>query len=365
MSHTVQEIAEALGAECFGDVSIHVNGASEPSTAGASDLALAMAPVYGEQLKLGRARAAVVWPGADWEALGLEAAIIAPRARLAMARLTQMLDTDEEIAKGVHPSAIVGEGAEIGADVDIGPYAVIGKGAKIGAGTRIASHVVVAGTATIGENCLILEGAKVRRRVNMGDRCIIHPGAVIGGDGFSFVTEEEANVERARSSMGEEGIETPTDGTWHRIHSLGGVVIGDDCEIGSNATIDAGTIRPTRLGNGCKVDNLVQIGHNVVLGNDCLLAGKSGVAGSSVLGDRVVVGGGALIADNLKVGSDVVITGNSGVSSNVPSKRVMMGYPAVPIQTHVEMYKALRRLPRFMKDFANRQKTVSNSDETP
>lgn len=365
MSHTVQEIAQALGAECFGDVSLRVNGASEPATAGASDLALAMAPAYADQLKLGQARVAVVWPGADWEALGLAAAIIAPRARLAMARLTQMLDTEEEIGKGVHPTAIIGEGAEIGAGVDIGPYAVIGAGAKVGQGTRIAAHVVISGAVQIGANCLILEGAKVRRRVTMGNSCIVHPGAVLGGDGFSFVTEQEANVERARSSMGEDGIETPTDGTWHRIHSLGGVVIGDDCEIGCNTTIDAGTIRPTRIGNGCKIDNLVQVGHNVVLGNDCLLAGKSGVAGSSVLGDRVVVGGGALIADNLKVGSDVVITGNSGVSSNVPAKRVMMGYPAVPIQTHVEMYKALRRLPRFMKDFANRQKTVSNSDETP
>ncbi|WIV52178.1 UDP-3-O-(3-hydroxymyristoyl)glucosamine N-acyltransferase [Marivivens sp. LCG002] len=364
MSHSVQEIAQALGAECFGDVSLRVSGASEPSTAGSSDLALAMAPAYGDQLKLGQARAAVVWPGADWEALGLKAAIIAPRARLAMARLTQMLDSDEEIAKGIHSTALIGQGAQIGEGVDIGPFAVIGEGAVIGKGTRIGAHVVVSGSAVIGEGCLILEGAKIRRRVVMGDRCIVHPNAVIGGDGFSFVTEQEANVERARSSMGEEGIETPSDGTWHRIHSLGGVVIGNDCEIGCNTTIDAGTIRPTRIGNGCKIDNLVQVGHNVVLGNDCLLAGKSGVAGSTVVGDRVVVGGGALIADNLKVGSDVVITGNSGVSSNVPEKRVMMGYPAVPIQTHVDMYKALRRLPRFMKDFTNRQKTVSNSDET-
>lgn len=364
MAHSVKEIAAALGAEAFGAVDIVVSGASEPETAGPTDLALAMAPAYGEKLAKGAARAAVVWPGADWEALGLEAAIVAPRARLAMARLTQMLDSAEDIGEGIHPSAVIGEGADLGEGVCIGPFVVVGAGAVIGAGTRIASHAVISGTARIGEACLILEGAKVRRRVTLGDRVILHPGAVIGADGFSFVTEEQANVERARSDMAEDGIETPNDGTWHRIHSLGGVIIGDDCEIGTNSTIDAGTIRPTRLGNGCKVDNLVQIGHNVVLGEHCLLAGKSGVAGSSVVGDRVVVGGGALIADNLKIGSDVVITGNSGVSSNVPAKRVMMGYPAVPIQTHVDMYKALRRLPRFMKNLSERQKSVSNSDES-
>jgi UDP-3-O-[3-hydroxymyristoyl] glucosamine N-acyltransferase (EC 2.3.1.-) len=133
------------------------------------------------------------------------------------------------------------------------------------------------------------------------------------------------------------------------------VVIGDDVEIGAGSTVDAGTIRATRVGQGTKVDNLVQIGHNVIVGAHCLLCAQAGVAGSTVIGDRVVVGGKAGIADNLKIGDDVVLGGGSVVLSHVPAGRVMMGYPATKMQLHIESYKALRRLPRLLRDIATRQ----------
>jgi UDP-3-O-[3-hydroxymyristoyl] glucosamine N-acyltransferase len=133
---------------------------------------------------------------------------------------------------------------------------------------------------------------------------------------------------------------------------LGGVLIGDDVEIGSGTTVDAGTIRPTRIGDGTKIDNMVMVAHNAVVGRHCLLCGHSGVAGSSVLGDRVVLGGQSGVGDNLTVGDDVVVTGGSSVLSNVPSGRVMMGNPATRMDLQVESYKALRRLPRVLRDLA-------------
>ena len=154
--------------------------------------------------------------------------------------------------------------------------------------------------------------------------------------------------------MGEAAIEVPDDPRWHRIHSLGGVEIGDEVEVGANSCVDAGTIRATRVGEGTKIDSLVQVGHNVVVGAHCLLCAQAGVAGSTVIGDRVVVGGKAGVADNLKVGHDVVLGGGTIVLSNVPAGRVMMGYPAVKMQSHIEGYKALRRLPRLIRDLSKR-----------
>jgi UDP-3-O-[3-hydroxymyristoyl] glucosamine N-acyltransferase len=364
MGHRIADIAKALGAEAFGDTSLVIQTATEPATAGPDDLALAMSPAYGSALKNGRARAAVIWPGADWQALGLEAAIAVPRARLAMARLTGYLDGQKIGGAGVHPSAVVGPDVEIGDDVGIGPFVVIGAGAKIGVGCRIGAHSSIAPGVVIGPDCLVLDGVRLRRKVRIGARAILHPNVVIGADGFSFVSEAESNVERARRDLGNAEIVVPQDATWHRIHSLGGVEIGDDVEIGANSTVDAGTIRPTRIGSGTKIDNLVQVGHNVIIGGDCLISAQAAIAGSAVLGDRVVLGGKTGVADNITIGDDVVLTGATIALSNVPARRIMMGYPAVPIATHIEIYKAMRRLPRILKDAAAKAKLIQKVDKT-
>ncbi|WP_108814153.1 UDP-3-O-(3-hydroxymyristoyl)glucosamine N-acyltransferase [Loktanella sp. Alg231-35] len=353
MAQSVKDIAAALGAEAFGAVDLLVDGASEPAAAGPDDLALAMTPAYGDALAQGRARVAVIWPGADWQALGLEAAIIAPRARLAMAGLTQMLDQPLPGA-GISPHAAVDPTALIGKNVTIGAFTVVGPNAVIGDNTWIADQVSIAEGVQLGADCQLHAGVRLRRGVRLGARVILQPNAAIGGDGFSFVTAEPSNVELARETLGEGDITIPDDPTWHRIHSLGGVEIGDDVEVGANACVDAGTIRATRVGAGTKIDSLVQVGHNVIVGEHCLLCAQAGVAGSTVLGDRVVVGGKAGVADNLIVGDDVVLGGGSVVLSNVPKGRVMMGYPATKMQTHIEGYKALRRLPRTLRDLAKR-----------
>jgi UDP-3-O-[3-hydroxymyristoyl] glucosamine N-acyltransferase len=345
MGYRIGEIAQALGAEAEGDLDLVITHAAEPASARSDDLALAMDPKFAEGLARGNARAAVLWPGADWRGLGLLAAIFAPRARMAMAGLTRLLDVGVSIAPGIHASSVIGAGAVIGEGAAIGPFTTIGAGARIGRGARIASHVSIGDGVEIGEDALILEGVRIGARVRIGDRFHCNPGAVIGGDGFSFVTPERGGVEEVRSTLGKRAEINAQN--WVRIHSLGAVRIGDDVEIGVNSCVDRGTIRDTEIGNGTKLDNLVQIGHNVQIGEDCLLCGQSGVAGSTRIGNRVVLGGRAGVSDNLLLGDDVILGAATVVLTNQPAGRVLLGYPAVKMDSQIQMNKALRRLPRL------------------
>jgi len=362
MSHTIGEIAAALGAELHGDGTIRVTGAAEPAMAGPEHLALAMKPDFAEGLAKGRARAAVLWAGADWRALGLEAALVVPRPRYAMAGITRALDPGPEIAPGIHPAAVVDATADIGEGAAIGPFVMIGRAARIGARARIASHVSIGAQTEIGEDALLLEGVRIGPRVRIGHRFIAQPGAVVGSDGFSFVTPEKSGVERVRESLGVQGEITAQ--SWTRIHSLGAVEIGDDVEIGANTAIDRGTIRATRIGRGTKLDNLVHIGHNVELGEDCLLCGQVGIAGSARIGNRVVMAGQCGVNDNIFVGDDVVAGGATKIFTNAPAGRVLLGSPAVKMEAHVEMMKALRRLPRLFEQVRALQKAVPKTPDS-
>ncbi|WP_108482011.1 UDP-3-O-(3-hydroxymyristoyl)glucosamine N-acyltransferase [Oceaniglobus ichthyenteri] len=360
MTYTVKQIATALGAQTFGAVDILISGAAEPAMAGPGDIALAMQPKYAEGLAKGDARAAILWEGADWQALGLEAALVVPRPRYAMAHLTRLLDPGPRIDAGIHPTAVVDPSARIGAGAAIAPFVMIGKDVEIGANARIASHTSIGDGTRIGADAMILAGVRIGERIVIGDRFIAQPGAVIGADGLSFVTPQTSGVERARSSLGDQG--EILEQSWTRIHSLGSVRIGDDVELGANACIDRGTIRDTVVGNGCKIDNLCHLAHNVVMGRDCLLAALTGIAGSTTVGDRCVFGGQSGVADNLSIGNDVISTGGTKILSNVPAGRVMMGFPAVRMDQHVEMYKAARRLPRMLRRLVG-EKAVSNPDQ--
>lgn len=347
MAHSIKEIARALGAEAEGDLDLRVTGATEPQAARADQLALAMAPAYAEGLAKGQAVAALVWPGADWRALGLKAAIFAPRGRLAMAALTRLMDPGPAMGKGLSPMALIDPSATLGDGAVVGPFSVIHAGAQIGARARISSHVVIGPDVRIGDDALLLEGVRIGRDVTIGDRVICQPGAVIGADGFSFVTPEKSGIEEIRQTLGHrDEIRVQS---WTRIHSLGSVTIGDDVEVGVNSCIDAGTIRDTVVGSGTKLDNLVHVGHNVQVGRDCLLCALVGIAGSTKIGDRVVLGGQVGVSDNIFIGDDVICGGGTKVLSNAPAGRVLLGYPAVKMDLHIEMQKALRRLPRLFK----------------
>jgi UDP-3-O-[3-hydroxymyristoyl] glucosamine N-acyltransferase len=363
--HSIRDIAAALGTEALGAADLVVTGAAEPAAAGPDDLALAMSARYAADLSRGRARAAVIAADMDWRALGLEAAIVAPRPRYALAEVTRRMDPGPVIAPGIHPSAVIDPSAHVGHGAHVGPFVVIGPDVVIGADARIAPLVTIAEGAAIGDDALIHAGARIGARIRIGHRVIVQPGAVLGADGFSFVTPEKSRVEAARESLGKAQDSAAGAQNWTRIHSLGGLLIGDDVEIGANAAIDRGTVADTIIGDGTKIDNLVHIGHNCRIGRDCLLCGQVGFAGSAVIGDRVVLGGQCGVSDNIEIGSDVVAAGATKIYSNVPAGRMLMGSPAVKMDSHVEMYKALRRLPRLARTVAELQKAVFKSDRTP
>ena len=360
MIYSVKDIAAALGAQAFGAVDILIASVQEPASAGQDDLALALDAKYADALSKGHARAAMVWEGADWQAMGLEAAIVPKRPRFAMAPLTRMMDLGQGFATGIHPSAVIDPTAELAADVSIGPLTVIAAGAKIGAGSVIGPQCFIGMDAVIGADAYLREQVSIGARVRIGDRFIAQPGAKIGGDGFSFATAEKSGVEAVRESLGDQK-DTEAQ-SWTRIHSLGSVVIGHDVEIGAVSTIDNGTIRNTVIGDGCKFDNTAQIGHNVIIGRDCLICGHVAVAGSSVIGNNVVLGGMTGVSDNVFVGDRVITGGATKILSNVPAGRVMLGYPATQMDKQLEIYKFLRRLPRLFRDVAVLQKRVQKDD---
>lgn len=355
---TIADIATGLGFDAVGNTGLAIRSVSEPKAAGAEDLALAMDKKFIPDIAEGAARAAMLPPEADWEALGLEAAIFAPRARYALCGVTTMFAKPPHWAPGVHTSAVVAPDAEIADDVAIGPFCVIEPGAKIGAGGVLLGQCFIGAGAEIGEGALIYQGVRVGARVQIGRRAILHANSVIGADGFSFVTPERGSVESAK----EEGriVIGAENRVWAKIHSLGAVVIGDDFDLGACSVIDRGTVIDTRIGHGVKIDNQVQIGHNVQIGDNCLFCGQSGVAGSAVLGDRVVIGGKAGVADHAKLGSDVMVMAHSGVSGTVKPRTIVGGTPAVPREELTGMILGLRRLPRLVADVAALKKRFSS-----
>ncbi|MEO0914393.1 MAG: UDP-3-O-(3-hydroxymyristoyl)glucosamine N-acyltransferase [Pseudomonadota bacterium] len=360
MGYSVGELAKALGADAAGDLSIEVEWPAEPAEAGPGHLAMAMEKRFAEQLSNSGAQAAILAEGADWESFGLKAAIFAPRSRYVMAGVGQLFERPLKIAPGIHPSAVIEEGAMIEEGAAIGPFVHISSGARIGRGARIGSHTSIGEDAVIGDDVLLFPGVRIGPFVRIGDRFIGQPGVSVGGDGFSFVTPQPGAVEEARST-GKISEASRTAG-FARINSMGSVWIGDDVEMGANSAVDRGTVADTRIDDGTKIDGLVMIGHNVLIGKHCLLCGQAGIGGSSVLGDRVVLAGQAGIADHITIGSDVIITAQTGINANVPSGRIMMGTPAMPMDVSVSVYKATRRLPRLLTKLQEAEKRVSKTE---
>jgi UDP-3-O-[3-hydroxymyristoyl] glucosamine N-acyltransferase len=224
---------------------------------------------------------------------------------------------------------------------------VVGPRAHIGRGTVILSHVTIGADAVIGRDCLLHPGVRIGDRVVVGDRAILQHNVSLGADGFSYATPEPAGAGEDAS------VALP------RINSIGTVILEDDVEIGANSAVDRATLAATRIGRNTKIDNLVQIGHNVAIGENCLICGMVGISGSVKIGDRVVLAGGVGVADHVTIGSDAMIAGGSGVGSNVPAKAVMAGYPAVPRERAFEQVKYLARLRALFAEVGELKKRIA------
>lgn len=327
----VRDIAEALAAEFRGDGDHEIARILPPrGQAAPGDLILAMTPESLGALSRSSAHAVVVRRGSELPRGDYAVVLEVREARAALATLTALFDLRVSPTPGVHPSAVVASTAIVAGGASIGPLAVIGDGASICDGTEIGAHVTVGAGVIIGAQCSVRPGARIGERTIMGDRVVVHENAGIGADGFSFIPPRE---------LGDGALPA-------KIRSIGAVRIGDDVEIGAGTTIDRATLAETVIGRGTKIDNLVQIGHNVVIGEACLIAGMVGISGSVVIGDRVMIGGGVGIADHVTVGSDAVIFAGSGVGNNVPEGGMVSGYPAIPHQRSIDQVLFLGRHKR-------------------
>jgi UDP-3-O-[3-hydroxymyristoyl] glucosamine N-acyltransferase len=339
------EIAKFIGGEMRGDGSVSVTRVVHPAIAeGPSDLAFVLSPKEASVLSSGRIVNAVVPAGI--ENLPTPNQIVVSRPRLVLARLTELFERPVHIAPGIHPWTVIDPTARIGENVLIGPFCRIGPNSRIGDHCRLVSNVNVGAEVTIGNHTLLHAGVCVGDRCEIGSRVIIQPNATIGGDGFAFVTREPGSVESVRKTGEVRNFNTEII----RIHSLGNVVIEDDVEIGAGTCIDRGTLGETRIGCGSKLDNLIQVGHNTVIGTNCLIVSQVGLGGSSSVGNRVVIGGQSGLPDHVTVGDDAVIHARSGITGPVPEKAAMIGIPALPLREFMDKEVKMRRLPNLIKD---------------
>ncbi len=358
MPLTIREIAGALSAEAFGDQELRISGISEPAEAGSDDLALAMTPAYAEEIKCGRAEAALVAKGSDWKSLRLKAAIEVERPRLALAQVSALFAAEQRWTSGIHPLACVSSDARIGSGTAVGAFTVIGSGAVVGKRCRIASNCTIGDNTAIGDDAAIHPGVRIGHGITIGNRLTAQENAVIGSDGFSFVDEGGNRIEQVRAALSSDAA--GRNSRQIRVHSHGTVRIGDDVEIGAGTAIDRGTVAATVIGDGSKLDNQVHVAHNVRIGRDCLICGQVGIAGSAVIGDRVVLGGMAGVSDHVCVGDDAVAAGASKIYTRVQPGKAVMGSPAVEMEKNIELYKSLRRLPRMLRRIAVLESLVSD-----
>lgn len=360
-SFLLREIAATIGAEFQGDGNLAVSRLVHPSAhERADDLVLAMDDALLPLLEGKTVMAAVISKKAAPATPPAENILRVNRPRVALAALTTLFAPPPAYGTGIHSTAVVDASAVLAADVVIGPGCVIGPRVALGAGCVLQSQVTVEADATIGAGTVLRAGVRIGAHCVLGARCLVHFNSSIGSDGFSFVTPERGSVEAAKS----DGAITATNNQGLlRIASLGTVVIGDDVEIGANTSIDRGTILPTRIGNGTKIDNQVQIGHNVQIGNDCMICGRVGIAGSTVIGDRVVLGGATGIADHVKIGDDAMLMAFSGVPGNIPARQIYGGIPAMPRDRFMEQMFAINRLKSLSKQVENLSASVKTLEQ--
>lgn len=359
-SFTTQAIATALNGRLIGNGNIVVDRVAHPAdVTGARDLALAVDTKLLPLLAESQAKAAIISSEAELEPGLIDACIVVDRPRLALAKLTNLFANPVKLPEGIHPTAVIEDGAQIAENVTIGAYAYICAGAIIGAGSVLHPQTYVGPNAVLGRDALIYPGVKIGANVHIGDRVIIHFNSSIGADGFSFVTPQQGSVEAVK----ETGVVSATNQEFVRIASLGAVILADDVEVGANTSIDRGTIASTRIGKGTKIDNQVQIGHNVTIGENCLICGRAGIAGSASIGNRVVLGGAAGVADHLKIGDDAIVMAMAGVAGNVLPRTVVGGFPATPRGQLIENHFYFGRIKHFMKKLESFTKRLDDLEK--
>ncbi len=319
------ELATRLDCALVGDAQVEVSRVAALERAGPGDLSFVASRKYAPQAARTRAAALIAGPGFG-SSLPL---LVTPNPYLAFARAVGLLHPAPRPEPGVHPSAQVDPTAVLGPGVHVGAGAVVGARARIGACTVLHAHVVISDDAEIGEDCLLHSGAQVREGCRLGQRVVVQNGAVIGSDGFGFARD--------------------ADGRYEKIPQVGSVVIEDDVEIGALCAIDRAALHETRIGRGCKLDNLVQIGHSVTLGPDSVLAGQVGIAGSTEVGRGVTLAGQVGVNGHIRIGDGATATGQSGITRDLEAGAFVSGLPAIPNTEWRRAAVLFTRLPELQR----------------
>ncbi len=327
---TAAELARLLGGELrAGSPETPVSGVGSLAEAGEGDAAFFAHPKYLAALRCSRASVVLV-PREFPATVPLTCAIIAvDNPSGAFARLVERFTPPPvPVMAGVAGSAVLGRGVRLGVEVSVGPYAVIEDDVELGDRVVIGAHTFVGTGTMIGDDTRLYPHVTVRERCRLGRRIILHPGVVIGGDGFGFETREGRHV---------------------KIPQTGTVQIDDDVEIGANSTVDRARFGRTHIGEGTKIDNLVQVAHNVVIGPHCILCSQAGISGSTRLGKYVTLAGQAGLVGHIEMGDGATAGAKAGVSKDVPANTVVFGYPAEPLAEAKESIARVRRLPKLLE----------------
>ncbi|EJL64617.1 UDP-3-O-(3-hydroxymyristoyl)glucosamine N-acyltransferase [Flavobacterium sp. CF136] len=323
--YSIQEINEVLNGVIYGTTSQKITATEQLEKATASEISFIGNKKYEKLWGGSKASIAVVNEDISIEPGENRAFIKVKNADLAMSQIltlfappTPIFHTNIHKTATIDETAIISEGARIGAGCYIGPKV------EIGINATIYPNVTILDECTIGKNTIIWSGTVIRERCHIGNDCIIHPNATIGADGFGFRPCKEKGLVK--------------------IPQIGNVIIGNGVEIGANSCVDRGKFSSTVLGDGCKIDNLVQIGHNSQLGKFCIMAGNSGLAGSVTLGNGVIIGGSASIKDHTTIGDGAIVGAGSGVTGDIPAGKTMLGYPAVEARDALKQWAILKRM---------------------
>ena len=345
---TLGELARRLDCPVEGDAAIEICRVAKIEDAGPGDLTFLANPKYAAKLATTKASAVIMnGPSTTLRAsedMAAPCAVIRSKSPyLTFAKAAQELAPKQTFVPGVHALASVAADAVVDPAATVGAFAVIGSGARVGARTVIHPHVVIGDGATIGADCIIHAHVSIRERCTIGSRVIIQNGAVVGSDGYGFAPR--------------------ADGSHEKIPQHGPVVIEDDVEVGANTTIDRPAVGETRIKAGTKIDNLVQVGHGVVLGKNVLLAAQVGIAGSTVIGDNVTFGGQAGAAGHLTIGDRVKAAARSAIFASVDSDAFVSGTPAIDGDEWKKASAVFRKLPELRRQLRELEERLKKLEE--
>jgi len=334
LKRRLSELAELVGGSLLGDSDIEISGVTNIEEAGPGQITFAVPPHIEKAAK--SAAGAVIIPDTVTEFN--KPAIRVANPRLAFTKLLEIFNPPPKVARGVHPTAIIGEGVKLGNNVAIMAYVVIADNVEIGDNTIIYPHTYIGEDCKIGADVIIYPNVTVREGCIIGNGCIIHCNAAIGSDGFGFVT---------------------VDGRHHKVPQVGNVVIEDNVEIGAHTAIDRATTGSTIVKRGTKIDNLVHIAHNDVVGENCLFVAQTGIAGSVTIGNNVTFAGQTGCAGHLTIGDNCVFAARTGIIGDVPSNSFYAGFPARPHKEWLRTEANIRKVPDLIKKIRELEKRLA------